>query len=119
MQKPYPQLLFGGSGNRMRKLAGKYVCMCFIPPFSQTHDFYETSKSIVLKAAEVAKRKEKKEFMPGFMCLREPFSIERSFERIEAAITTGASYFLTSFPQTDNFHNLMKAFAKEVMPFFQ
>ena len=119
VQKPYPQLLFGSTGTRMLKLTGKYADICFIPPFSQTPDFYEKSKAIVLKAAERANRKDKIEFMAGFMGSREPFSIQRSFERIEAALKIGASYFLISFPKTENLHNLMKEFAKEVMPSYK
>jgi len=119
LQKPYPQLLFGGSGNRMLKLAGKYADICLIPPFSQTPNFYEKAKAIVLKAAEGANRKNKIEFMSGFMGSREPFSIKRNFERIEAAIKNGASYFLISFPQNKNLNHVMKEFAMEVMPSYK
>lgn len=119
VQKPYPQLLFGGTGNRMLKLAGKYADICFIPPFSQTPNFFEKGKAIVLKAAERANRKVKIEFMAGFMGSREPFSIQRSFERIEAALKIGASYFLISFPQNESLHHAMKEFAKEVIPSYK
>jgi alkanesulfonate monooxygenase SsuD/methylene tetrahydromethanopterin reductase-like flavin-dependent oxidoreductase (luciferase family) len=119
VQKPYPPLLFGGVGTRMLKLAGKYADICFIPPFRQTLDFFEKSKTIVLKAAEAANRQDKIEFMDGFMGSREPFSIERSVERIEAAITKGASYFLISFPHTDIHHNVMKEFAQDILPSYQ
>jgi len=47
------------------------------------------------------------------------FIIQSSIERIEAATITGASYFLISFPQTDNLRNVMKEFAKEVMPSYK
>jgi alkanesulfonate monooxygenase SsuD/methylene tetrahydromethanopterin reductase-like flavin-dependent oxidoreductase (luciferase family) len=116
VQKPYPQLLFGGSGKRMLELAGKYADICFIPPFSQTPDFYERGKTIVSRAAEKEDRKDKIAFMAGDMGLQEPFSIRRCSKRIEAAIETGANYFLVSFPQTKNRTTLMKEFAREVMP---
>ena len=32
VQKPYPNLLFGGSGTRMLALAGRYGNIVFIPP---------------------------------------------------------------------------------------
>jgi alkanesulfonate monooxygenase SsuD/methylene tetrahydromethanopterin reductase-like flavin-dependent oxidoreductase (luciferase family) len=116
VQKPYPQLLFGGSGNRMLELAGKYANICYIPPFSSAPDFYEKGKARVLQAAEAANRKDKIEFMTGSMEFQEPFSIQRSLERIEAAIKIGASYFLISFPQTKHLHQVMTEFAKKVIP---
>jgi alkanesulfonate monooxygenase SsuD/methylene tetrahydromethanopterin reductase-like flavin-dependent oxidoreductase (luciferase family) len=119
VQKPYPQLLFGGSGKRMLKLAGKYADICFIPPFSQTPDFYEKGKAIVLEAAEKAHRKDKIAFMAGDMGTQEPFSTKGCSRRIEAAINAGASYFLISFPHSENRTALMKEFAKEVVPSYE
>ena len=119
VQKPYPQLLFGGGERRMLQLTGKYADICFIPPFSQDPDFYEKGKNIALDAAEGAKRKGELEFMTGFMGLLEPFSIKKSFESVEAAIKMGASYFLIAFPQNESHPHLMKKFAQEVMPCYK
>ena len=45
IQKPYPRLLFGSTGDRMLKLTGEYADICFIPPWV-AHN-YETIKSKV------------------------------------------------------------------------
>lgn len=115
VQKPYPRLLFGGSGKRMLELAGMYADTCFIPPFYENPDYYQRGKAIVLKAAEKADRRDNIAFMDGDMGTQEPFSKKRTVERIETAIKNGASYFLISFPQTTNRAASMREFAKEVM----
>ncbi len=115
-QKPYPKLLFGGSGKRMLELAGKYADICFIPPFNREPGFYAKSKAVVLRVAEKENRRDKIEFMAGEMGGSEPFSIRECSARIEAAEKDGASYFLVSFPRTQNRSALMRDFAKEVIP---
>jgi alkanesulfonate monooxygenase SsuD/methylene tetrahydromethanopterin reductase-like flavin-dependent oxidoreductase (luciferase family) len=54
IQKPYPQLLFGGHGDRMLRLAGCYADICYIPQFSldATLEDYLEDKRKVLRAAE-------------------------------------------------------------------
>lgn len=118
-QKPYPPLLFGGSGKHMFELAGKYADICFIPPFSQASDFYEKGKAIVLNAAEKEGRIDRIEFMAGDMGGYESFSLRKSSDRIEVAKKNGASFFLVSFPQTKDRFHLMRDFAKEVMSSFR
>jgi alkanesulfonate monooxygenase SsuD/methylene tetrahydromethanopterin reductase-like flavin-dependent oxidoreductase (luciferase family) len=119
VQKPYPKLLFGGSGKRMLKLAGKLADICYIPPFSGDPDVYEKGRAIVLEAAEKAKRRDKIAFMVGGMWEQEPLSIKTIVQRVEAAAKTGASYFLISFPQTKDRFASMRQFAKEAIRSFK
>jgi alkanesulfonate monooxygenase len=116
VQKPYPQLLFGGRGDRMLKLAGRYADICYI--MSQTPEDYAVMKDQVLKAAERANRVDKIAFMTGAMGSRRPYDSREYVKRVEMAVETGASYFLTAFPQTE-FINSMKNFSKDVMPSFK
>ena len=103
----------------MLQLAGRYADICFIPPFSQTQEFYEKSKTIVLQAAQRAHRTDHIEFMAGSMGVREPSSIQQHMESIDAAVTDGAKYFLISFPRTEQHQTLMQQFAQEVLPSYQ
>ena len=66
MQKPYPKLLFGGRGDRMLKMAGKYGDICFIPQF-QEGDSYEIGKEKVLASVKKNNREDKIAFMKGSM----------------------------------------------------
>ena len=118
VQKPYPQLLFGGRGDRMLKLAGRYADICYIFSRSQTQG-YEEGKEKVLNAAKKAKRADKIAFMAGTLGARTPFDIKEYFKKVEAAQETDASYFLTSFPRNEEFIKSMRSFTKEIMPSFK
>ena len=118
VQKPYPQLLFGGRGDRMLKLAGKYADICYIPTF-QRAEGYEEGKEKVLKAAKRVNRADKIAFMAGAMGSRTPYDQKEYFRKVESAVEMGASYFLTSFSQTEEFTDSMRRFAKEIMPSFK
>jgi alkanesulfonate monooxygenase SsuD/methylene tetrahydromethanopterin reductase-like flavin-dependent oxidoreductase (luciferase family) len=116
VQKPYPQLMFGGRGDRMLKLAGKYADICYI--MSQTPEDYEKMKDKVLMAAKRTKRADKIAFMAGAMGSRTPYDSMEYIKRVETAVETGANYFLTAFPRTE-FIDAMRSFSKEVMPSFK
>jgi len=116
VQKPYPQLLFGGRGDRMLKLAGRYADICYI--MSQTPEYYEEMKDKVLRAAERANRADKIAFMIGAMGSRLPYDSMEYSKRVEMAVETGASYFLTAFPRTEIIES-MRNFSKEIMPSFK
>jgi len=61
--------------------------------------------------------------------VRDPMEITNWFNRLVrrlspsgelgAAIEAGASYFLTSFPRTEEHGNSIRRFAKELIPSFQ
>ena len=117
VQKPYPQLLFGGRGDRMLRLAGRYTDICYI--ISQTPEDYEEMKEKVLKAADRANRADKIAFMTGVMISRIPYDSMEYIKMVEAAEEAGTSYFLTSFPRDQTFSDSMRSFAKEVLPSFK
>jgi len=121
IQKPYPQLLFGGRGDRMLKLAGRYADICYIPQFrpgAKPEDYLE-GKTKVLRTAERVNRKNQIMFMAGGMSSRGSYDSKEFFKRIEAAVERGASYFLTSFSRNEEIVGSMRRFAKEVMPSFK
>ncbi len=111
VQKPYPRLLFGSSGRRMLRLAGRYGDICFIPPWeSQNRD---QIKEAVLSAAEDAGRIKDVEFMVGEMSA-ERYSSDAVLRGIEAAEDFGASIYAVAFPRGD-WKASMKKFRDEVM----
>jgi alkanesulfonate monooxygenase len=116
MQKPYPPLLFGGRGDRMLMLAGKYADICYI--MSQTPEEYEKMKDKALRAAKRTNRADKIAFMTGAMGSQPPYNSMEYIKKVETAIETGASYFLTAFPQIE-FIDSMRSFSKEIMPSFK
>jgi alkanesulfonate monooxygenase SsuD/methylene tetrahydromethanopterin reductase-like flavin-dependent oxidoreductase (luciferase family) len=121
LQKPYPQLLFGGSGDRMLQMAGRYSDICFIPQFrpgAKPEDYLE-GKRKVMGAAEQANREDQITFMAGSLGSWRPYDSEESSKEVERAVELGASYFLTSFSRNENIINSMRKFAKEVMPSFK
>ena len=118
IQQPYPQLLFGGRGERMLKLAGRYADICYIPQF-QGIEGYGEKKETVLRAAKKMHRADKITFMAGAMGSKGPYDSKEYSEKIEAAKGTGAHIFLTSFPRSKNFTDVVRRFAKEVMPSYK
>lgn len=120
MQKPHPPLLFGGRGDRMLQLAGRYADICYIPQFrpdSKPED-YLRGKKRVLQAADAVNRKSQIAFMAGGLGSWTAYDSKEFFERIEAARGMGASYFLSSFSRDEDVLGSMRRFAKEVMPSF-
>ena len=113
VQKPYPRLLFGSQGDRMLRLTGRYGNICFIPPWSG--DQHGAIKAKVLEAAEKAGRAEEIEFMTGDMGSRGPYDAGELSKRLEAAVESGASIYMASFPR-ENMLVSMRRFADEVMP---
>lgn len=122
IQKPYPQLLFGGRGDRMLRLAGRYADICYIPRFRGAEGYqerYKEAKDIVLRAAEEVNRVDKIAFMAGAIGSRDPHDPREYSKMVEAAKEMGATYFLTSFPRDEETIDSMRGFAKEVMPSFK
>jgi alkanesulfonate monooxygenase SsuD/methylene tetrahydromethanopterin reductase-like flavin-dependent oxidoreductase (luciferase family) len=117
VQKPYPQLLFGGRGDRMLKLAGRYADICYIMSQFQNPGVYEDNKKTVLEAAQKANRVDKVAFMAGVMGSRSPYNLKEYSQRVEEAVEGGSSYFLTALPR-NSYIESMKKFAKEIIPSF-
>jgi alkanesulfonate monooxygenase len=118
VQKPYPPLLFGGRGDRMLKLAGRYADICYIMPHFQTPGVYEDMRGKVLKAAKKANRVDKVAFMAGSMGSMSPYDLKEYSQRVEEATELGVSYYLTALPR-NAYVESMKRFAKEIIPSFK
>ncbi len=118
IQKPYPKLLFGGSGNRMLSLAGKYGDIVFIPPWGGPEKVKEGRKR-VMKSAKNSNREDKIAFMSGTMMAPQVAEIDEFMKSVESAAEADDKYYLTSFGRTENSMNLMNRFAKEVIPSFR
>jgi len=116
VQKPYPRLLFGGRGDRMLRLTGRYADICYIMQFGG--ESVEADRTKVLRAAERAGRSGEVAFMAGLMGAREPYETDGYSKRIEAAIESGAKYYLTAFPRNELVDS-MRRFAEEVMPSYR
>ena len=113
VQKPYPLLLFGGVGNRMMRMAGRYGDIVYIPPWAGD---YLTKKEIVCKAAEKAGRGDSVAFMAGGMSSREPYTIDTYTEKVESALKLGATYMLLDFPNDENYYDSLRKFAEDIIP---
>ncbi|MBI4258083.1 MAG: LLM class flavin-dependent oxidoreductase [Thaumarchaeota archaeon] len=118
VQKPHPPLLFGGGGDRMLRLAGKYADIVSPPLFrASTLEQYEQVKKIVLDAANKASRKDKIQF-----AYRGPEqAVGGSYPdskviagKLEDATKAGASYFIIGF-EVDGLSESVTRFADEAM----
>jgi len=112
VQKPYPRLLFGSTGDRMLRLTGRYADICFIPPWASHQR--EEIRSKVLEAAAGANRAGEIAFMVGDMGSRGPYDSEEYAKKIDAAVESGASYYNTAFPR-ESLIESMRRFAEDVM----
>lgn len=117
VQKPYPALLFGGRGNRMLKLAGRYSDICYIPPWQGTES-HEEREEIVLEAARKFNRADRIAFMADGMRPETAYKSAEYVKKVEAAKEKGATYFLVSFSRNQEILNSIRSFAKEVIPSF-
>ena len=116
VQKPYPQLLFGSTGNRMVRLAAKYANICYVG--SMVKMMRPDIKSKIEAAVEKVGRTNEIEYMEGDMGLMGPYDPDGLVEKIEAAIKGGCSYYMVPFPNTSLVES-MTHFANDIMPSFQ
>jgi len=116
VQKPYPRLLFGSTGDRMLRLTGRYADICFIPPWNSERR--EEIKAKVMKAAEDADRVGEVAFMVGEMGGRGPYDSKDYVAKVEAAARWGADYYSTAFPRDSHIES-MRRFAEDVMPSYR
>ncbi|MBN1683695.1 LLM class flavin-dependent oxidoreductase [Candidatus Bathyarchaeota archaeon] len=113
LQKPYPTLLFGGTGKRMLNITGKYADIVYYPPWGDL-DFEEV-KNIVTESAKKAGRENKINFMLGSMGMGSP----ESTTKVENAVKKGATFYLVNFQRGDQYISEMKKFAEEIIPSFK
>jgi alkanesulfonate monooxygenase SsuD/methylene tetrahydromethanopterin reductase-like flavin-dependent oxidoreductase (luciferase family) len=118
IQQPYPPLLFGGRKHRMLRLAGKYGDIIFIPQFGESEPYAERKK-IVVTAAKKANREHKLAFMEGPMMTMGTYNSEQFVKHVEAAKESGATYFLTSIPRSEQLIESIQSFARDVIPSFK
>lgn len=118
VQKPYPPLLFGGSGNRMLSLAGRYGDIVFIPPRGGPEKVVE-GRQKVLESARKHNREDKVGFMSGSMMGPPVTEIDAFMKAVETAQENGDKYYLPSFGRDENSMTFMRRFAKEVIPSFR
>ncbi len=116
VQKPYPQLLFGSTGNRMVRLAAKYANICYVG--SMVKMMRPDIKSKIEAAVEKVGRTNEIEYMEGDMGLMGPYDPDGQVEKIEAAIKGGCSYYMVPFPYTSLVES-MTHFANDIMPSYQ
>ena len=116
VQKPYPQLLFGSTGNRMVRLAAKYANICYVG--SMVKMMRPDIKSKIEAAVEKVGRTNEIEYMEGDMGLMGPYDPDGLVEKIEAAIKGGCSYYMVPFPNTSLVES-MTHFANDIMPSYQ
>ena len=97
VQKPHPPLLFGGSGPRMLKLAGKFSDICYIPPWNKMK--HEDARGIVLKEASRLGRGDEIEFAYAYTPLgpNQQYDREQYSKKLEEAAENGFDYFITAF----------------------
>ena len=72
-----------------------------------------------MKAAKKFNRTDKIAFMTASMGSNLPYDQKSYNDKIEAALETGASYFLTNFPRNEKVIDSMRKFAREIMPSFK
>ncbi len=113
IQKPHPPLIFGSSGRRMMRLAGKHADICFLPRWFQMP--FEEAKAIVEGEARKAGRQGRIAYAKGSPVYREKeFDMKNLEQDVERAADQGCRYYITPFPETDYVTN-MSRFAKDVM----
>ena len=112
VQKPYPKLLFGGTGKRMLSMAGRYGDIVYIPPWSGAN--IPEMRARVLRAAEAAGRADKMAFMGGEMGSLGGFDFKEARLKVERAWESGSTYYLTSFPR-EGYKESMHRFAEEII----
>jgi len=97
VQKPHPPLLFGGSGKRMLKLAGRFADICYIPPWNKMK--HENARRIVLEEADKCHRKDRIEFAYAYTPLGpdEHYDREEYGRKVREAAENGFDYFITAF----------------------
>lgn len=117
IQKPHPPLLFGGTGPRMLKLAGKYGDIIFLPP--EIKPSFNEAKALVLKAAKESKRTTRLSFAATSPTNTGGESDSKFDHKTYREVVLGAGkneceYFVLSFPE-DELLRSISDFARDMM----
>lgn len=114
IQKPHPPLLFGGTGTRMLRMAGRYGDICFIPPWMKIP--LSDARAEVETAARKAGRQGKVSFAVGSPVQRDQrFDVTTVEAGIAKAADSGYQYYVIPFLQ-EGFIDSMQQFAKQTLP---
>ena len=117
VQKPYPQLLFGGVSPRMLRLAGRYGDLCYVPPWVQRP--FAEAKSIAEGEARKAGRHSHLIFGAGSpMIMGGRFDMKSLEKDVSKASDGGCEFYVIPFP-TDDYVAKMREFAHRVIPSFE
>jgi alkanesulfonate monooxygenase SsuD/methylene tetrahydromethanopterin reductase-like flavin-dependent oxidoreductase (luciferase family) len=136
IQKPHPPLMFGGLGNRMLRLAGRYADICLIPPWIDRE--FDDAKAIVLEEARRHSREKEISFaaIPNIAFEQMQRTIISSSSKsshsssssskydskayargVEQTLEHGCEYTIIPFP-FESFIESMSDFARQIMPSF-
>lgn len=131
VQRPHPPLLFGGSGRRMLRLAGRYADICYVPPWNKMS--HEEARIIVREEIRRRNREDKISFATAYT----PLGPDQHYDRreygreVERAANSGFDYFITAFSMdlppwelgsssltkvTDSYVKWLKDFAQTFIP---
>lgn len=129
LQKPHPPLLFGSTGPRMCRLAGKYADICLVPPWLPPDKGTEVKKMVM----EEAKKQGRQDKISFADMLREGMSESSTSPQSSpprysfTAYTRGVENIKQSgcecviipmFGPYEIVSKIVKDFAQEVMPSF-
>lgn len=113
IQKPHPILMFGGVGERMLRMAGKYADICCIPPWVKDT---KKAREIVLDSSHKYGRL----LDPSFATIYfrgQQYEREQSIKDAKEAMTQHYDYFVAGFPR-DTYIESARDFAKNIIPSF-
>lgn len=127
VQKPHPPLLFGGSGQRMLRLAGKFADICYIPPWNKMK--HEDARKIVLEEAGRVGRSGKLKFAYAYTPLgpNQQYNRDEYGSKVKDAAEKGFDYFITAFNMEvapwevdpPSIHRVSEAYNKSLRDFAQ
>ena len=118
IQKPHPPLLFGGTGPRMLRLAGRLADICYLPPYNETD--LQRAKEIVSAEARRCSRINELAFAVEAVGPQPNVGLYDSKiyqNGIEEAKKNGNNYVMVSFPYKRYLKSL-RAFGRDLRDSF-
>jgi len=116
VQRPHPPIVFGGTGDKMLRLAGKHADICFIS--EKTNKAFLDAKNSVVRASREMNRPNP----PSFACAIIAKTLEQENDfcfKIEEACDSGVSYIVTGVEREQDYLDFIDHLAEDVMPSFQ
>lgn len=117
-QKPHPPFFFGGVGEKMLLMAGRYADICLISPFSQFS--FDDAKKLVNEEARRCGRGSKILFasvVGNLPSASKQYVLKDYLALCEQAANNGCDYVVVPF-QRENYVESMEDFATNIMPSF-